>query len=87
MQFDVIIDDGLHTPLANDASMSFLWPYLSTNNGLYLIEDLDGHILEKAKHYRAKFDQRYTKVVLIAQGTTRRTGFPFLFSTCTVQIQ
>ncbi|CAD7953243.1 unnamed protein product [Amoebophrya sp. A25] len=70
VQWDVIIDDGLHTPLANDASMSFLWPYLSRRNGLYLIEDLDGHLVEQASHFRGKFDQRFTKVILIAQGTT-----------------
>eukprot|EP00392_Amoebophrya_sp_AT5.2_P013664 g13793.t1 len=68
--FDIIIDDGLHVPLANDASMSFLWPYLSRNNGLYVIEDLDGHLTEQAAHYRAKFDQRFTPVMMIVQGTT-----------------
>ncbi|CAD7923890.1 unnamed protein product [Amoebophrya sp. A120] len=67
---DIILDDGLHVPLANDATMSFLWPYLNPKNGMYIIEDLDGHLSEQANHYRAKFDQRYTSVLMVVQGTT-----------------
>eukprot|EP00392_Amoebophrya_sp_AT5.2_P002795 g2800.t1 len=39
--FDLIIDDGFHSPRANLASLSFLWPYLSAERlGVYIIEDL-----------------------------------------------
>ncbi|CAD7942246.1 unnamed protein product [Amoebophrya sp. A120] len=39
--FDLIIDDGFHSPRANLASLSFLWPYLGAEPlGRYVVEDL-----------------------------------------------
>eukprot|EP00747_Dinoflagellata_sp_TGD_P180947 gnl/TRDRNA2_/TRDRNA2_34252_c0_seq1.p1 gnl/TRDRNA2_/TRDRNA2_34252_c0~~gnl/TRDRNA2_/TRDRNA2_34252_c0_seq1.p1 ORF type:complete len:413 (+),score=13.90 gnl/TRDRNA2_/TRDRNA2_34252_c0_seq1:59-1297(+) len=38
--FDLIVDDGLHTPFAQRATMKALWPHLRYG-GLYVVEDLD----------------------------------------------
>lgn len=66
--FDVILDDGLHVPLSNDATMSFLWPYLSRQDGLYIIEDLEHEMEIQARHWRGKFDQHHTPVLTVLQG-------------------
>lgn len=38
--FDLIVDDGLHTILAQRATLRALWPYL-LRGGYYIIEDVD----------------------------------------------
>ena len=40
--FDIIIDDGGHRPLPQQASFKALWPHLN-NGGLYVLEDLYGN--------------------------------------------
>jgi hypothetical protein len=37
-EFDIIIEDGLHTPIANQKTFENFWPFLK-NNGSYYIED------------------------------------------------
>jgi hypothetical protein len=39
VRFDIIIDDGLHTPAANRKVLLNLWPRLKSG-GLYYIEDV-----------------------------------------------
>lgn len=39
VEFDVIIDDGLHTPEANGKTLTILWPFLAAN-GIYFVEDV-----------------------------------------------
>jgi hypothetical protein len=39
LQFDIIIDDGLHEPEAQRKTFDVLWPHLKPN-GLYVIEDV-----------------------------------------------
>lgn len=50
--FDIIIDDGMHTPRANADTFKCAMPYLK-NNGIYFIEDiwpLDKMTLIEKKH-------------------------------------
>ena len=37
--FDLIIDDGLHTPLANTVTLAHLWPFVK-DGGTYVVEDV-----------------------------------------------
>ena len=39
IQFDIIIDDGLHQPEANALTLKNLWPLLK-DNGIYFVEDV-----------------------------------------------
>ena len=60
IRFDVIIDDGLHTPRANASTLGNLFGLLKTN-GIYFIEDvwaLDQMTNSQLSHY---WIQRYSK--------------------------
>jgi hypothetical protein len=39
-QFDLIIDDGLHSPNANIATLTFALPKLKSNGGWFILEDI-----------------------------------------------
>lgn len=39
-QFDLIIDDGLHAPNANIATLTFALPKLKSNGGWFILEDI-----------------------------------------------
>jgi len=62
IRFDVIIDDGLHTPAANAKTLQNLWKYLKTG-GQYYIEDvwpIDIMTTKQMQHsWVLKYPQRY----------------------------
>lgn len=64
VSFDVIIDDGMHTPLANWATFGNMWPLLA-KGGQYFIEDVwPLHLMNSAdmKHpWITKHAPDYTK--------------------------
>merc|ERR1711879_307779 len=41
-EFDMILDDGLHTPLGQLATLRGVWPFLRIG-GTYVIEDVDAN--------------------------------------------
>jgi hypothetical protein len=42
--FDLIVDDGSHIADDQVASVTYLWPFLSSPYGIYAIEDLHAHV-------------------------------------------
>ncbi len=53
--FDIIIDDGLHTPEANFNLFSISFKYLR-NGGLYIIEDVETGQLKNYMHFFKNFN-------------------------------
>lgn len=65
VKFDVIIDDGLHTPKANQLTFETLYPLLN-DSGIYIIEDvwpLDRMTLKELDHHWIKrYPDRYNQL-------------------------
>ena len=64
IEFDIIIDDGLHTPEGNALTFSNLWPYVK-DTGAYYVEDVWPIDIMDAKQMNNRwfkqFPDTYTK--------------------------
>jgi len=65
VQFDVVIDDGLHTPRANADTLKNIWPRVA-DRGQYFIEDvwpLDTMTSQQLQHpWLLRYPERYNQL-------------------------
>jgi hypothetical protein len=63
-QFDMVIDDGLHTMEANLETLKIVFPYLK-NGGIYVIEDINQEVNQEVNWYIEKLlvDDRFINTI------------------------
>lgn len=66
-QFDLIIDDGLHSPNANIASMIFALPRLKSS-GYFVVEDISAESLEVWYLVSSLLPTRFSSALIKAKG-------------------
>lgn len=66
VEFDVILDDGLHTPRANGQTFNVFYPLLKEESGMYFVEDVWPLHIMKDKELNhpwiKKYPERYNKL-------------------------
>jgi len=66
-QFDIIIDDGLHAPNANIATLSFACENLK-NDGWFVVEDIESAAIPVWRVISALLPKKYTSWIIAAEG-------------------
>lgn len=61
--FDVIIDDGSHVPSHQITALEELFPALSTDPGIYIVEDLHTNVWERHREDRPNFLDRAVQLI------------------------
>jgi hypothetical protein len=75
LEYDLIIDDGLHSPDANLFTMAFALRHLSSR-GAFVIEDIPGNALEIWQSVKLLLDLRSFRSVIVS------TKSSYMFALC-----
>ena len=75
LEYDLIIDDGLHSPDANLFTMAFALRHLSSR-GAFLIEDIPGNALEIWQSVKLLLDRHSFRSVIVS------TKSSYMFALC-----